>query len=289
MPVVSLVLLVGLVGSTWTLIFTVGDLLAAAGSDLPFGEAFQAGLDVEGFTPAAQLVGDLSLAALIPAALLATWAVHRVRPGFVSGVAGRLRWAWLARCVLATLPVFVVSIGLGFVVDPPAAARPAQWGLLLLLALVVTPFQAAGEEYLFRGWLVQNVAAWFAQPLTGWVVSTVASAALFALVHGSLDPWILLDIGGLAVVACYLNRRTGGLEAGIALHGVNNVLVGIATTTIGGYEESFVGTDSAGSPVTLATSLVALGLAALLVLRAARRSGVQRCYRPAATPAALTG
>jgi membrane protease YdiL (CAAX protease family) len=111
-------------------------------------------------------------------------------------------------------------------------------------------------------------------------VSTAVSAAVFALLHGNLDPWVLLDVAALGVVACYLNRHTGGLEAGIALHVANNVLLGVATTTIGGYQESFVNTGSSGSPLVLLSSLAALAVASLLVLRAARRASVQRRTRP---------
>ncbi len=276
-PLVSLLLLLGLLAGASMAVFVGGDLVNAALSNRPFDEAMAAGIDVEGLGPGAHLVTDLGLALLIPVVLVATRVVHRVLPGFVSSVAGRLRWRWLLRCLLAILPLWVVYLGLGFVLDPPSSGRPDQWPLLLLLALTTTPFQAAGEEYLCRGWLVQNVAVWFAHPGVAWAVSTVVSAGVFALIHGSLDPWLLLDIAALGVVACYLNRRTGGLEAGIALHVANNVLIGIATTTIGGYEESYVSADSTGSPLVLLASLVALTLASVLVLRAARRAGVQRC------------
>jgi hypothetical protein len=225
---------------------------------------------------------------LVPVVLVATRVVHRVRPGFVSSVAGWLRWRWLLRCLLAVLPLWVIYLGLGFVLDPPSSGRPEQWPLLLLLAITTTPFQAAGEEYLCRGWLVQNVAVWFVHPGVAWVVSTAVSAAVFALLHGNFHPWVLLDIAALGVGACSLNRQAGRLEAGIALHVANNVLLGVATTTIGGYEESFVSAGSSGSPLVLLTSLVALALASLLVLRAARRAGVQRRTGPdGALPATI--
>ena len=41
---------------------------------------------------------NLSLIVLIPAAMLSIWAVHRIRPRFLSSVAGGLRWRWLLRC-----------------------------------------------------------------------------------------------------------------------------------------------------------------------------------------------
>lgn len=189
--------------------------------------------------------------------------------------------------MLTLLPLWVLYLAIGFLLEPPASGRPDGWVLLLVMAVLVTPFQAAGEEYLFRGWLVQNIAVWFSRPLLGWIVSTVASSGLFALAHGSLDPWVFLDLAVFGAVACYLNWRTGGLETGIALHLVNNVTLGIATITIGGYTESFVDTTTTGRPLDLAVSVVVQAVAAALLLGQGRRSRVQRHFLPAATRPAL--
>ncbi len=284
-PPLSLVLVLALIGLSLIVVFAAGDLADAALNGRPLGSAFDEGLDLDGTAVLPELVLDLSLAALIPASVLATWVVHRVRPGFLSSVTGRLRWRWLVRCVLVLLPLWVVYLAATFLLDPPALGRPQQWVALLVLAVVVTPLQAAGEEYFFRGWLVQNVGVWFGNRVLGWVVSTVCSAALFALAHGSLDPWVLLDIGALAVAACYLNWRTGGLETGIALHVVNNVTVGIITITVGGYADSFVDTTTTGTPLTLAQSLLVLGIAIALLLWQLRRHPLQRTSLPAVTAA----
>lgn len=233
-------------------------------------------------SPLTMLVTDLALAALIPAAGLAVWIAHRVRPRFVSSVVGGVRWRWLARCVLVVLPVWVVYMVVGLLVDPPASGRPTGWVLLLIFAVAITPFQAAGEEYLFRGWLVQNVGSLFRRRILGLVVSTVASAALFSLAHGSLDIWVILNISTLAVAACLTNWRTGGLEAGIAMHLVNNVTVGVATITVGGYADSFVSENTTGTPVEVAVGVVVHVIAVALILWQARRSRVQRRYEPAA-------
>ena len=47
---------------------------------------------------------------------------------------------------------------------------PSIGPMELIIVLVMTPFQAAGEEYLFRGWLMQNVGAYFSRPIIGLVV-----------------------------------------------------------------------------------------------------------------------
>lgn len=281
-PLLSLLLVVVFGFVAMLAIFGASELLLGGGSARSLVPSLG---DVDNDLSAASMLSlNLILAVLISVAGLATWVAHRIRPGFVSSVTGRLRWRWLARCVLVVTPLWVVYLVVGFALGPPESGRPAQWVLLLIMALVLTPFQAAGEEYLFRGWLTQNVAAYFSHPMVGLVVSTVFSAVLFSLAHGSFDPWVLISIATLAVAACYANWRTGGLEAGIAMHLVNNVLLGIATTTIGGYADSFVSETTTATPLEAGIGLLVHGVAVALILWQGRRIRVQRHYQP---PAAL--
>ena len=192
----------------------------------------------------------------------------------------------LVRCALVVLPVFVLYVGLGMVLDPPSTGRPGHWVQLLVLTLVLTPLQSAGEEYLFRGWLVQNVGSYFARPVLGLVVSIAVSSSLFALAHGSLHPWVLLDLATFATAACLVDWRSGGLEAGVALHVVNNVVIGVLTTTYGGYAESFVDTDTTGSPGDLAVTVVVQAVLVTLLWWQARRTGIDR-RSPSPEPPAL--
>ena len=269
-PLVSLLLVVGLLLVALVVVLGGSELLDPVLPDGWFGT-----LDDE-WSPISNLGLDLALAALIPVSALAVAVAHRGRPRWVSAGVGGVRWSWLGRCLLVCLPVWAVYLAVGSVLDPVAPGRPEHWVLLLVMAVVLTPFQAAGEELLFRGWLVQNVGGYFARPLAGLVVSTVVSAALFAAAHGSPDPWILLSIATLAVAACLANWRTGGLEAGIAMHVVNNVGVGVVTITYGGYTDSFVDGSTTGSPADFFPGLVVHALAVALILWQGRRTRVRR-------------
>ena len=56
-----------------------------------------------------------------------------------------------------------------------------------------------------------------------------ATATLFAFAHGTQNPPLFLDRFAFGLIAGWLVTRTGGLEAGIALHVLNNFLAfGIA-------------------------------------------------------------
>ena len=243
------------------------------------------GLDVNDLSPTAFVVVNLSLIVLIPLSGLTIWIVHQIRPRFVSSVAGGIRWRWLARCALVVLPLWLIYLALGLLVAPPESPRPDDWLALLVIVLVMTPFQAAGEEYFFRGWLMQNVGAWFARPIVGLVVSVAVSTVAFSAAHGSPDPWILGSIGCLAVASGIAAYRTGGLEAGIAMHAVNNLLAFGAVLTFGGWDEAFVGADTSGTPAVLLLSVLVHGAALALILWQAKRHGIQSRYQPAAAAA----
>ena len=72
-------------------------------------------------------------------------------------------------------------------------------------------------------------------------MSVALSTVAFAAAHGSPDPWIFGSIGCFAMAAGIAAYRTGGLEAGIAMHAVNNVLAFGAVLIFGGWDEAFVG------------------------------------------------
>ena len=220
------------------------------------------------------------LIAFIPSAMFANWIVHGTRPGYLSSVAGRIRWRWLLRCVAFTVPVFVVYMALQFVIGWEYGPRPPQWVALLIIVVIAIPFQSAGEEYAFRGLILQNVGGWFRHPVVALVVSIIPSVLLFALAHGSLDIWILCDLAIFATAACLLTWRTGGMEAAIVLHATNNVLIMISTILFGGWEAAFISTDSEGSPLAVLMSLVVESIVVALILWQAKRLGIQHLYQP---------
>lgn len=108
----------------------------------------------------------LFVAAALPAVLLVVRLVERRRPGTLSSVTGRLRGRWLAVCLVPALAVSVLAGLVGELVDPTEGTF-AGWSSFLavaVVALVLTPFQVAAEEYLFRGWIVQTFGAGVRSP-----------------------------------------------------------------------------------------------------------------------------
>lgn len=147
--------------------------------------------------------------------------------GFFSllGPRGRF-WATFRLALVAILAVEFVIFALPPYVMPdlaPGLALP-RWLLLLPLSLTALFVQVVAEEIFFRGYIQQQLAARFANPLI-WMV---LPSALFAFGH--YDPQ---GMGGNALmvvawsftfglVAADLTARTGSLGAATALHFANN-------------------------------------------------------------------
>ncbi len=229
------------------------------------------------FSAPMMLLNNLMLAAFIGVALLAVAVCHPVAARFVHSVQGRIRWRWLLRAHLVLLPLFLVYVLGTWALDgAPTAPRAEDWVWLVAMGLVLTPLQAAGEEYLFRGWLLLAIGSWFRRPLPAILIAAAVSAVTFSLAHGSFDPWILLDLSVFAVAAVLLTWRTGGLEAAVALHVVNNVVVIVFGTLAGTVNESFVDVETTGSPLGTAVSAAVIALSTALLLWQARRAGIAR-------------
>lgn len=220
----------------------------------------------------------LSIAAVLPLVFGTVALVQRRRPGTLSSVAGRLRLPWLLRCV----GVAVLSMVLAQLAQMAALAVTGEttadmfgwigWERFLpafVVILLLVPFQAATEEYIFRGWLLQAFGAHLRNPVWGILIST----ALFASLHGY--SWAgLADVFAFGAVMGFLAVRTGGLEAAIALHVTNNMMAFGISSAAGKLEEAL---DQASTPVpwqSLVGSVVQLAVFTLLVLHLTKKRAV---------------
>ncbi|MGN6105559.1 MAG: lysostaphin resistance A-like protein, partial [Kofleriaceae bacterium] len=210
------------------------------------------------------------LAMLIPSAWIAARMAGR-RPGTLSSVEGRLRWSWLARCLalaiglgLAQIAIYLIAtaVGAGWSEAVDGVVWPG-WsrflGLAVLIVLII-PFQAAGEEYAFRGTLLQGVGAWVRRPWLAIAVSTL----VFTLAHGTgLQASLAIAVFG--AIAGWLAVRTGGLEAGIGLHVANNVGIFLLEAASGGADTWFStlnqGVTVPAAMIDVATMLVYAAIA----------------------------
>ena len=226
------------------------------------------------------LLTNVGLAALIPVSIAAVWLGHGWRPGWLYSVVGRIRWGWMLAVAAVSTAVTVAGSVLVWALAGWPSGSGTDVVVLLLVVALTTPLQAAGEELLFRGWLSQAVGSLIRGALTGAVVSALVSAVLFALAHGAQDVWLFLDRLAFGFLASYLVWRTGGLEAAIAVHAVNNVVVFVPTILTGGLREALLVTEA--PPALVAADVLVMVVLAVVITVLARRRRVRRVFVPPA-------
>lgn len=165
--------------------------------------------------------GQLALALLIPVSILIVRFVHGVRPRWLASVQPGVRWRYLLIALVVALVVLNGVLWLSFAAKGVPQFHSGQdgWVSFALVLLLTSPLQAAAEEVFFRGYLLQAIGS-----ATGnrWV-GVVGSAVIFALLHGVQSPALFSHRLAFGLVAGALVVVTGGLEAGIAAHIVNNL------------------------------------------------------------------
>ncbi|MFE2926898.1 CPBP family intramembrane glutamic endopeptidase [Streptomyces goshikiensis] len=280
----------GALGRLGELLLLVGFLIAGTIAVLAVGAsaAYALGLDFapedsERFLddPLADTVMALAGIAIgIPAVLLAVRLGGHRFAGSVASVTGRLRWRWLGVCAAVAFPVLALQTGLlmlwGWLSEGDASLGDVEvpgWGTLLLglvaLGLAV-PFQAAAEEFLFRGWLPQYFGGFLRSPWPGIVVASL----LFALAHG-FGAWT-----GFALLFYsamwwgWLVVRTGGLEAVIAAHTANNVVAFCLSLVLGQLADTDTAADAPWQALVL--ELLISPAYCLLIARLSTKYGVER-------------
>ena len=167
---------------------------------------------------------NLGLALLIVIACGVVRWLHGVDPRWLCSVQPGMRWRYLLLC----LPVALVVLGavqlLGATGGAHAQSRIVVW---MTIVVLTSPLQAAGEEFLFRGYMVQAIGSLVSprsSARTSQVVAVLASAGIFALFHGTQNLPLFVDRFAFGLLAGWLVVATGGLEAGIACHVVNNLM-----------------------------------------------------------------
>ena len=216
---------------------------------------------------AGELLGtNLGLALLIPLAGGLAWLVYRVRPPWLASTRPGLRLRWLLTCVGMASAVWAVFLILG--TAGAAATRKGPFDLavvgFLAVVLLTTPLQAAGEEYLFRGLLLQALGATRLPTL----LCCAISGLVFATAHLQFAPPLFADRFLIGVVFAWLAIRTGGIEAGIAIHAVKNLAVLVPAGLLDDLDDALDPTGVTWLPLALDTVL--LGIVVPWIVRRSR-------------------
>lgn len=283
-PVVGTLALVTLMLGVVPLLVQLPFALGYAVAGRSVGDSMQRLVDLQDPTPLGLAYLNLVLAAAIPVTWLVVRLVHGLRPRWLASVFPRIRWRWFGVCFGLAFVSLIATIAVSALI-PASSSDPQVGGSLndftsttrdfVLVVLVLTPLQAAGEEYAFRGYLTQAFGGLFGNR---WA-AVLGPAVLFALAHGAQSAPVFFDRFAFGVVSGILVVTTGGLEAGIAMHVLNNWFAFGLALAFGDMGSTLnpIGGSWWSLPSTLTQSLVYLGLALLM----ARRRGLETATNPA--------
>ena len=297
-PVVGLVALIaGFIVMQILLLPVLAVAVALEGGPGTFGDQFEAALSVESITPAAMLFVNLSLASLILVCMVVMRLVHRMRPRWLSSVLPGMRWKFFFICfglaVVALVASGTVAYFLPSSQDDIAGEPNELTGTLIATGVVIlltTPLQAIGEEYAFRGYLMQAFGSfthgimeaigvsrkWAVRIALG--VALLVTSGLFGLAHGAQNFPLFFDRFAFGIMAGLVVILIGGLEAGIALHILNNLVAFAVAILFGDLQGALTVSEVSWwqLPVTVAQN----GIFLVLVLLVARRMGLTRRTTP---------
>jgi membrane protease YdiL (CAAX protease family) len=228
----------------------------------------------------------LLLAMMVPAALAAAHVMGR-RAGLLASVTARMRWRWLVRCVVLALAVQLAYVGFGVLLDLVVSGSVEgldrggpRFLQIVALTVVLVPFQAAGEEFFNRATLQQVIGGLGGPRWLAIGLSTV----VFVAMHGTPNPGTVA-IAAMGMTYAWLTLETGGLEAAVAGHAINNIVAFTLSAASHGEKQLDPQENNAHVGwIGVAIQVVTIGLYTALVMRAWRRSGLSSGAEPADIP-----
>lgn len=201
------------------------------------GYAISQAVGFSGFvTPITFAALNLSWGVSIPLAIVVQRAFFGAEAPSLSSVVGRLRWRLIAGSAAVLIPAWAAFTYLSTLVQPlgpRSGAFDATSIAFLVVCLLTTPLQAAGEEYIFRGFANRSIGSCFGHARLALVVASALASVLFMFAHGSTDMWLNAHYLVFGLGLSLITWRTGGLEIPVVVHAVNNVASFVAAFASG--------------------------------------------------------
>ncbi|MGI5951630.1 MAG: CPBP family intramembrane glutamic endopeptidase [Brooklawnia sp.] len=165
------------------------------------------------------VASHVAIASMIVMTMVAIRYVNLRHPRWLASVQPGFRWRFAVVCALVALVLLNAVYWISRIGNPFNWNPDDHFGWWVVAIVLTAPLQAAGEEFFFRGYLLQAAGS---VASNRWL-AVVVSAVIFAAFHGTQNLPLLVDRFGFGLMAGALVVLTGGLEAAIAAHAVNNV------------------------------------------------------------------
>ena len=189
-------------------------------------------------------LSDWFLFLLIPAAIVTYRLIYKEPHGVLISTDYCFRWKWVKKCLIILIPVMAFAIiGQTLLNGVPDFVFSSGTIGAVLLSIIITPFQAAGEEYLFRAFGLQVFATILKSDKWAWVILSVISSFIFSILHLPEDLCTGTDLFVFGILMCVLVYFTEGIEASIVFHSLNNLFLNIMTDLTTGSSNLLIDTN----------------------------------------------
>lgn len=243
------------------------------------------------FTPAIFLATNIGNALSIPLAMFLQWLIWGQPIRWLHSVTGAIRWGLVGRAAAVVVPMWILYMIISAVAFPEASGTDGTPGpgfttesiVMLVIMLLTTPLQAAGEEYGARGLIMRAAGSWIPSPVPGLIVATLVPSIVFMFAHGAGDPWLNVYYFLFGACMSVLVWRTGGLEMNSVVHIVNNMMA-FGVVILAGQEINLDRSAGTGGAFMLFPMAVLL-VVTIVLSWLSKRWNAQRTYRPLSAPA----
>lgn len=172
----------------------------------------------------------------------------------------------------------LVGIGIGVIaLVAPESPGWSAFGVtgttvaMLVITFFATPIQSVGEELMYRSVVMPAAASWVRPILPALVVGLLVSSLHFAVMHGSTDPWLFGYFFVVGVSTALIAIISRGIEASIAFHVANNVMMGTVNSLMaGGKVYTLDRSTETGDASLLILAAVNVAMVALVWMRERR-------------------
>lgn len=186
-------------------------------------------------TPTAMLILLFTFSGMAMGPMVAARLLHKRKAGTLFGPAVRvLRDFVTAAAIVGTL-LSLSLVGWSFFYDALPGIPFNIWITVLPLAVLGVLIQTGAEEIVFRGYLLQQLAARFSSPF----IWAIVPALLFGIAHYSpqtagANVWLVVGAAGIfGLIAADLTARSGSIGAAWGFHFANNTLALLIIATQG--------------------------------------------------------
>ncbi len=159
-------------------------------------------------TPGLFLTIKVILALLLPITVLIQLMFFGLKPGWLISVTGKVRKGGAAMSLAIVVPIWIVLALVDSAIHKiPDLSWNDQSQLLIVGILITTPWQAAGEEFMFRGLIFRGIGSYFDTPKGSFWAGAAISSVSFAAMHAGAADWTMLIHVLALVIAGFLIVR----------------------------------------------------------------------------------